>query len=538
MTNFELTATAPANGGPAALETTAPLAAPSPALVSEDDRTRRRPTSRAHHIGFWVAAVAFLVNMGFSAVPTPLYVLYQQRDQFSDLTVTIVYAVYAVGVVASLFLGGHLSDWIGRRPIFVLAIAANVVSAVIFIFEPSLAGLIVARIVSGISVGLTTATATSYLAELHLLARPHVSGRRAEVVATSSNLGGIGFGPLAAGLLAQFAPDPLQLVYAIFGGALVVLAVAVVRSPETVRRPDPRPVYRPQRIAVPSQGRGTFFAATFAAMAAFAVYGVFNSLVPSFLAGTLHETSHAVAGAVAFAAFAAGALAQIAQARVPNRTLLRRSIPTIVVGLGLLAGAMWAGELVMFVIGGVITGAGAGMVFKGSLAAAVSVAPDNSRAEVLSGFFLGAYVGLSIPVVGLGVATMYAPAGDVMLVFVALAATAIAASVRTLVGGHAEHELATAADPGHRITTRGTRFAMRRDVSRAARKTSPSRSTTSSHIGEVVEPERAEPRYDTAARQASMNECTAGRWSPVRQTTASSLGDNPLTGRQMKPSRR
>ena len=132
-------------------------------------------------------------------------------------------------------------------------------------------------------------------------------------------------------------PDPLQLVYAIFGGALVVLAVAVVRSPETVRRPDPRPVYRPQRIAVPSQGRGTFFAATFAAMAA---YGVFNSLVPSFLAGTLHETSHAVAGAVAFAAIAAGALGQIAQARVPNRTLLRRSIPTIVIGLGLLAGAM------------------------------------------------------------------------------------------------------------------------------------------------------------------------------------------------------
>lgn len=437
MANVELSSATKLHPGHLSLEATDPMPVPHQESPRVGDGEQQGPTPRAHHIGFWIAAAAFLVNMGFSAVPTPLYVLYQQRDHFSALMVTIVYAVYAVGVVASLFLGGHLSDWMGRRRIFVMAIAANVASAIIFIFEPSLAGLIVARIVSGISVGLTTATATSYLAELHLRARPEAAGRRAEVVATASNLGGIGFGPLAAGLLAQFASDPLQLTYVVFGAVLVILAVSVASSPETVLRPDSRPIYHPQRIAVPAQARRTFFAATFAGMAAFAVYGVFNSLVPSFLAGTLHENSHAVAGAVAFAAFAAGAVAQIAQARIPNRALLRRSVPTIVVGLGLLAGAMWAGDLVMFVIGGVITGAGAGMVFKGSLTAAASVAPDGSKAEVLSGFFLGAYVGLSIPVVGLGVATTYAPAKDVMLVFVVLAAVAIAASVRALVSGRA-----------------------------------------------------------------------------------------------------
>src|ERR1700730_7522915 len=111
-----------------------------------------RPRSRRHHsIGFWVAAVAFLLNMGFSAVPTPLYVLYQQRDGISNLMVTVVYAVYAVGVIGSLFLGGHLSDWIGRRRVFVPALLANALSAVVFIVDPSLAGLIVARVVSGIS---------------------------------------------------------------------------------------------------------------------------------------------------------------------------------------------------------------------------------------------------------------------------------------------------------------------------------------------------------------------------------------------------
>jgi MFS family permease len=392
-------------------------------------RTRPR---RHHSIGFWVAAVAFLLNMGFSAVPTPLYVLYQQRDGISNLMVTIVYAVYAVGVIGSLFLGGHLSDWIGRRRVFVPALLANAVSAIVFIVDPSLAGLIVARIISGISVGLTTATATSYLAELHASARPSSSQRQAEAVATASNLGGIGFGPLVAGLLAQFAPSPLRLPYLVFGIALVVLAGAVALSPETLHRPVPRPRYRPQRIVVPSLTRATFYAATFAGMAAFAVFGVFNSLVPSFLAGSLHERSHAIAGAVPFAAFAGGALAQILAARTQPLVLLRRSVPIIVVGLALTAGAMWSSSLAMFIVGGVITGAGGGLVFKGSLVVAASTAPPQSRAEVLAGFFLGAYVGLSVPVVGLGIATTYAPARDVMLVFAALAAIAIAGSVRAV----------------------------------------------------------------------------------------------------------
>ncbi|MCW2970466.1 MAG: putative arabinose efflux permease, family [Solirubrobacterales bacterium] len=397
-------------------------------LTSPHDQRQPRPR-RHQSIGFWVVAVAFLLNMAFSAVPTPLYVLYQQRDGFSNLMVTIVFGVYAVGVIGSLFLGGHLSDWVGRRRVFVPALLANAASAVVFIVDPSLAGLIVARVISGVSVGLTTATATSYLAELHASARPSASQRRAEAVATGSNLGGIGFGPLAAGLLAQFAPAPLVLPYVVFGIALVAAAVAVALSPETVRRPDQPPRYRPQRIAVPVGARPLFYAATLAGLAAFAVFGVFNSLVPSFLAGTLHQSSHAIAGAVPFAAFAGGAAAQMLGAGRPAPVLLRWSIPTVTVGLSLTAAAMWSSSLAMFVVGGVVAGAGAGLVFKGSLAVAASTAPAGSRAEVLAGFFLGAYIGLSVPVVGLGVVTQYVPARDAMLVFAALAAIAIAASV-------------------------------------------------------------------------------------------------------------
>jgi MFS family permease len=59
-------------------------------------------------------AFAFLAVMAFSAVPSPLYGLYRERDHFSLFMITVIYAVYAVGVIGSLLLGGHLSDWYGR----------------------------------------------------------------------------------------------------------------------------------------------------------------------------------------------------------------------------------------------------------------------------------------------------------------------------------------------------------------------------------------------------------------------------------------
>jgi MFS family permease len=372
--------------------------------------------------------------MGFSAVPTPLYALYERRDHFSTIMLTVVYAVYAVGVIVSLFLAGHASDWVGRKRVFAPALLVNVASAVIFLLAPSLPGLLIARIVSGVSVGLTTATATAYLSELHI-GRFHDetprSGRQAQIVATAANLGGIGFGPLVSGVLARYAPQPLRLPFILFGAALIILALLVAVSPETALRPNTAP-WRPQRVAVPSHARRTFFAATSAGVASFAVYGIFNSLVPGFLAGTLHQSSLPLAGAVAFAAFASGALAQIALGRAGMRTTLRVSPFVLIPGLALLIGGMWVPSLAMFIVGGVVTGAGGGLVFRGALAAAGSTAPPESRAEVLAGYFLGAYIGLSLPVVGLGVATQYAPARDVMLVFVVIVATAVVICTRAV----------------------------------------------------------------------------------------------------------
>jgi Major Facilitator Superfamily len=398
------------------------------------ERDRKRWSDRlSNRAGYWVVALALLTNMAFSAVPTPLYVIYQQRDHFSAIGGTIVYAVYAVGVIASLFLAGHVSDWMGRRRILVIGLLVNVLSALVFLAAPSFSGLIVARIISGFAVGMTTATATAWMAELHATAHPGANSRRAQMVAIAANLGGIGVGPLVAGILAAFVPAPLVVPYLVVGGALLILTLLVAAAPETATGINKGTKWRPQRIAVPAHARRQFFAATGAGFASFAVYGVFNSLVPNFLVGALHESSHFVAGAVAFAAFAAGALAQILLSRLGIPAMMRVSVPVLFAGLVLFTLGMWLPSLAIFVMGGVVTGAGAGLVFRGSMVAAGNASPVESRGETLAGFFLGAYVGLSVPVIGLGIATTYAPARDVMLVFVIAVAVMIVVTVRSVV---------------------------------------------------------------------------------------------------------
>ncbi|MEV6301397.1 MFS transporter [Actinoplanes sp. NPDC051861] len=265
--------------------------------------------------GFWAIAFAFLVAMAFSTVPTPLYPLYMARDGFSTFTVTVVFAVYAAGVVVSLLLAGHVSDRIGRKRILVPALALELVAALLFLSSTSLPVLLTARFLTGLGVGMITATATAYLQELHTLHRPGASRQRFEVVSTAANSGGLGLGTLVAGFLAQFVEAPLRTPYAIFVLLLSVSLLAVVRTPETVPPQAGTYRWRPQRIGMHGD-RVTYLAAAAGAFASFAVFGVFTSLAPGFVAGTLHHPSRLLAGAVVFAVFGSAAVAQTLTGRL------------------------------------------------------------------------------------------------------------------------------------------------------------------------------------------------------------------------------
>jgi MFS family permease len=384
-----------------------------------------------HGWGFWLIALAFLTAMAFSTVPAPLYPLYQARSGFSTFMITVIFAAYTVGVVTSLLLAGHVSDWVGRKKILIPALSLELVAAAIFLTEPPLPWLIVARLVSGLGVGMLTATATAHMHELHTRHRPDASGQRFEVVSTAANIGGIGCGALVAGILAQYVSSPLRTPYLVFVILLLASIVAVMLTPETVEEKLVRSAYRPQRISADHGDRPGYIAAGAAGFASFAVFGLFTSVAPGFVRGALHHPAPALAGLVVFAVFGPAAAAQTLTSRMRPGAKLGIGIAAQALGLVVLVVGMHASNLPTFLIGGVTIGVGAGMLFKAAVGAVAAMAVPAKRGEALAGLFLISYVGLSLPALSIGIATRYATATTAMT-WLAVVLLAILGAVATL----------------------------------------------------------------------------------------------------------
>ncbi|MBY8877230.1 MFS transporter [Actinacidiphila acidipaludis] len=384
----------------------------------------RTPEGRRHRAGFWIIALVFSTELAFCALPTPLYAIYQQRDGFPTIVLTVVFAAYAVGVMLSLYLAGHVSDWFGRRRVILGSLLINVLAAILFLVRNDVAGLIGARFISGLGIGVLTATATAHLSELGAAAN-HARSRVA-LVSTFANLGGIGLGPLIGGCIATWSTRPLVTPYVAFAVLLVAEGISVAFVPETIVRPEERPAYRPQRVAVPAAGRATFWAAGAAAFGAFAVFGTFMGLSSTFLVGLLGLHSHLLAGLAPCVVFMAAAVAQIVTARLARRPQIGLAIALAALGLGSIGAAAVVSSLPLFLAGGGVAGAGIGILFRAALGTVAAVADPERQGEALAGVFLIAYAGMTVPPLLTAAALRVWPAVAVLVGLVTLAAVLVA----------------------------------------------------------------------------------------------------------------
>jgi MFS family permease len=381
----------------------------------------RQGSAGPRQVPFWLVALVLTITMLGTTLPTPLYVIYQAQWHFSSVIVTVTFAAYAVAVLATLLLAGRSSDQAGRKPVMAVALASSALSTVVFILAPNVGVLIAGRILSGLSAGLMTGTATAMLTELI----PASASRRASLVATAANMGGLGLGPLIAGLFAQYAPHPTVLVFEVYLAMLAAAGLCLFLVPETVS-PRRRPAVRFAGLGIPEQGRSEFIAAGAAAFAAFSLLGLFSALAPTFLGNVLHEHSHAVQGAVVFGLLAAGTVTQLLLARFASRRVMMAGLGLFLAGLALIVAALSQADMALFLAGTVVGGMAVGAIFLGSLATANRLAPPGQRGQVISTYFVLCYCGLIIPVIGIGVASEFI--GDfqpVLALSIALAAVCL-----------------------------------------------------------------------------------------------------------------
>lgn len=340
---------------------------------------------------------------------------------------TAVFAVYAAGVLTALLVFGRLSDQVGRKRVLVGALAVATASTVAFLLADGVATLLVARLLSGLSAGLTMGTATAALAELE----PHRDQRRAALFASAVSTGAFGLGALAAGVFAEYLARPTQLVFVVYLACLGVATLAVLLTPETVAERHPLALHV-QRPAVPAEIRQPFLSAAAAAFTVFALVGLFIALVPSFLGKELGRPSHALAGLVVFLLFAGATVTQLLLHRITTRRALLAGFPWLALGLGLLMLGLALGRLAVFVAGTVSTAVGVGLVMMGALATVNRISPPEHRGEVVSAFFVVCYVGLAIPALGVGIASQQVGFFSATLVCSVLLALVLGGAARTV----------------------------------------------------------------------------------------------------------
>ncbi|MFE4054306.1 MFS transporter [Streptomyces sp. YIM B13518] len=372
-----------------------------------------------------LGGAVFAVCMTGTTLPTPLYPLYQQKFGFSELTVTVVYAVYAFAVIGVLLLAGNASDAVGRRPVLLWGLGCAAASAVCFLCATVLGWLYAGRLLSGFSAGLFTGAATAYVME----SAPPGGTSRATFVATAVNMGGLGCGPLLAGLLAEYAPWPLYLPFAVHLALVACSAAVLLRLPETVAERRPLRTVRPQRPGVPARVRPVFGPAAAASFVGFALFGVFTSVSPAFLARSLDVTDHAVSGLVVTLAFFASTGGQLAAGRAGPVRSLPLGCAGLLTGLALLAAALYWDLLTLVVLSAVTGGFGQGLAFRGALSAVSGASPSDRRAAVISTLFVVAYLGISVPVIGVGLLTGPMGLEGAGLVFIACMGALVVAAV-------------------------------------------------------------------------------------------------------------
>ncbi|MFJ2174633.1 MFS transporter [Streptomyces sp. NPDC087851] len=369
--------------------------------VPSDDAGTRRVLRGAAFPG--VAAV-FVVFLAASSVPSPLYPIYQQQWHFSAWVLTVVFALYVVGLLGSLLVVGGLSDHLGRRPVLAAAIALEMVALVLFLTAGNVEVLAAARVVQGIATGAATTTLSAALLDLE----PSHARGRAGVVTSVAPLTGLALGALGSGVLVEFGPAPTRLVYALLLGVMVVAGALTALLPETSpRRPGAVASLRP-RAALPAHLRADIVPVVPAMIASWALAGLFLSLGPSVAAQLLGLQSHLAGGVVVTLLAGTGALTVAVLRSRSASSLLAPS--SALLGLGVLtalAGIMT--DLVrLAAVGTVVAGVGVGASVLATFGTFARIARPHERSAVFASANIINYLGNSVPAVlgGIAVTTL------------------------------------------------------------------------------------------------------------------------------------
>lgn len=350
-------------------------------------------------VAFGLLTSILVSLLASSSAPTPLYATYQAQWGFSPETITVIFGVYAVAVLASLLIFGSLSDHVGRRPMLLGALVVQAGVMVLFATASGLGVLLAARIAQGLATGAAAGAVGAGLVDLH--------AGRGPVANAAGAMAGTATGALGSALLVQLLPAPTKLVYFALMGIFLIQAVAVVAIPETSPRvPGARRALRPT-LGLPREVRRALAIAAPSLVAVWALAGFYGSLGPSLAGLVAHSHSTILGGASLFVLAGSGSLTVLAFHRLDPRNFALAGTALVIIGVLIVLWSVSHGSIVGFFGGTALAGAGFGAGFQGGLRTIVSLAGAAERAGVISVTYLICYLAMGLPAILAGVLVVH-----------------------------------------------------------------------------------------------------------------------------------
>jgi MFS family permease len=386
---------------------------------------------------FWALGAILALYLAASAAPTPLYVVYQDEWGFSATTLTLVFALYVFGLLATLLVCGRLSDHVGRRPVIAVAIGLEVVAMLLFVVADGVPALGTARVVQGIATGLAMTAMGAALVDLNPPENPALAG----IVSGMAPIGGLAIGALAAGALVEYGPWSTSLIYLLILGALAAAALVAWRMPETGSpRPGALASLRPQ-LGVPPRLRPELFALVPILVASWGLGGLYLSLGPSVAAEIFDLPNHVVGGLVVTLLCGTGAVViyrlrawELPRALMLSAVFLAAGLTVTLVGLA-------TETVILAALGTRVAGVGFGASARGTFGTIASIALPAERGGLFAVFYVISYLAFSLPALAAGLASTAVGLRPTAIVYAA------AALVLSLLAAWAQHRIASAPRP-------------------------------------------------------------------------------------------
>jgi predicted MFS family arabinose efflux permease len=360
---------------------------------------RRTAPSRA---AFWLVAGVLCLLFCAAGAPSPLYGIYRAQLGFSATTLTAVFAIYALVLLATLLVFGSVSDYLGRRRVILAALTVTVGACAVFLAAHDVGLLFAARALQGLGVGTAVGALGAALIDL----QPEGSGL-APLITTAAPLLGLGAGALGASALAQYGPAPTRLVWWLLLGTSVAAAAGILAMPEPgTRHPGVLASLRP-RASVPRRARGTFAIAVPCLIAVWALSGLYQSLGPSLTVQLTGSRDLLWGGLLIFLLTGVAAAATVAFRGVTPRTAMLAGCLVLLAGLAVTFAAIATTTAAAFLAGTAVAGVGTGLTLLGVNRTLIPLAPPGQRAGLVAAIFIISFLGLSIPALIAGVATAH-----------------------------------------------------------------------------------------------------------------------------------